>query len=103
MGAFYANRDYVAKVLCINRDKPEMKCKGACQLKKQLEKDNENQSKSNLEKNFKEVIVYFQNTCYPVPIHNEFKWTDRKYHHFFTTYLPEGHSRSVFHPPAAIV
>ncbi len=30
------HKDYIAKNLCENRDKPKMCCKGKCQLKKQL-------------------------------------------------------------------
>ena len=32
------NYDYISKVLCINKDKPEMNCNGKCQLMKELEK-----------------------------------------------------------------
>jgi|LakMenEpi03Aug12_release.lakeMendotaPanAssembly.Ray.scaffolds.fasta_scaffold722501_1 hypothetical protein len=35
---YLLNRDYIAKILCINRDKPEMKCNGKCHLAKQLKK-----------------------------------------------------------------
>ncbi|CAM1358853.1 conserved hypothetical protein [Tenacibaculum litopenaei] len=35
------NYDYIAKVLCINKDKPEMSCNGKCQLMKKLEKQQE--------------------------------------------------------------
>ena len=33
---WWLNRDYVARVLCINRDKPQMHCNGKCHLAKQL-------------------------------------------------------------------
>lgn len=32
------NKDYVAKTLCVNKDKPQMKCCGKCYLHKQLNK-----------------------------------------------------------------
>lgn len=35
---FKINQDYIAKNICINRDKPQMKCNGKCHLKKQLKK-----------------------------------------------------------------
>ncbi len=35
---YLLNKDYIAKVLCVNRDKPEMKCNGKCHLAKQLKK-----------------------------------------------------------------
>lgn len=36
---FYANRDYIARVLCVNKDRPMLHCGGLCQLKKRLDKD----------------------------------------------------------------
>ena len=36
------NKDYIAKNLCINKDKPKSCCKGKCYLKKQLAKTNSN-------------------------------------------------------------
>lgn len=39
---FYANRPYIASVLCENRDKPETGCKGKCYLNKQLNKAQNN-------------------------------------------------------------
>ena len=36
-GVFLLNRDFIANHLCENRDRPELKCNGACFLKKQIE------------------------------------------------------------------
>jgi hypothetical protein len=33
------NKDYIARVLCVNRNKPEMKCEGKCYLCKKLKKE----------------------------------------------------------------
>ncbi len=41
---FKINQDYIAEVLCINKDKPDLKCNGCCQLKKEL-KAQEDRSK----------------------------------------------------------
>lgn len=60
--AYYQiNKQYIARNLCENRNKPQMKCCGKCYLKKQLKKvdGNENTSKdapNKIEKN--EVIAY---------------------------------------------
>jgi hypothetical protein len=43
---FYVNRDYIAKNLCENRDKPMLHCCGRCQLRKRLAKE-DNQDKNN--------------------------------------------------------
>ncbi|OJW78561.1 MAG: hypothetical protein BGO69_00815 [Bacteroidetes bacterium 46-16] len=38
IGWYELNKDYIAKNLCENRDKPQMKCCGKCYLHKQLKK-----------------------------------------------------------------
>lgn len=40
---FKLNQDYIAKVLCINRDKPITTCDGRCYLNRQLRKQQENE------------------------------------------------------------
>ena len=35
---YYAERDYFANVLCINKDKPELQCNGQCILMQKLRK-----------------------------------------------------------------
>lgn len=43
---YIINYDYITKVLCINKEKPELKCSGKCYLKEQLSKiSSENKSK----------------------------------------------------------
>ncbi len=39
---YHANYDYIANVLCENRDKPYLECNGKCYLEKQLKKANHN-------------------------------------------------------------
>jgi hypothetical protein len=40
------NYDYISKILCINKDKPAMNCKGKCQLMIKLQKKQDNDYKS---------------------------------------------------------
>jgi len=42
---FNLNRDYVARVLCENRDKPQMNCNGQCYLAKKLKASQDKQDK----------------------------------------------------------
>ena len=37
---YYSNKEYIASVLCENRDKPALACNGKCYLEKQLKKAN---------------------------------------------------------------
>jgi len=39
---YLINKDYIAKNLCINKDKPKSCCKGKCHMVKQLQKTNKN-------------------------------------------------------------
>ena len=41
------NKDYISKVLCINKEKPKMKCNGKCHLEKQLKKAVEEEKPNN--------------------------------------------------------
>jgi len=41
---YYANKNYIAKNLCKNRDKPMMHCDGKCCLKKKLAAEGKNQA-----------------------------------------------------------
>ena len=38
---YLANYEYVAEVLCVNKDKPKLNCNGKCYLKKQLAQQND--------------------------------------------------------------
>jgi len=41
IGTFYANKDYITKYLCENRDKPSLHCNGNCVLMKKIRKAEE--------------------------------------------------------------
>jgi len=96
------NKDFIAKNLCENRDRPAMHCNGKCQLNKQLKKadpQQEHNTKQLPGKNHKiewsDLMVSRQITisCFaPAGGHRD---TPAGQHMF-------GHTpvRSVFHPPA---
>ena len=39
---YYANYEYIATILCENKDKPYLECNGKCYLQKQLNEVNHN-------------------------------------------------------------
>lgn len=47
---FKLNREYIAKVLCENRKRPELHCDGKCYLAKKLKQQKEKQDKETSEK-----------------------------------------------------
>ena len=95
---YYVHKDYIAKNLCENRDKPMMHCDGKCCLKKKLAKQGKEQAPSPTNNKSEQVVtLFFSNTCYeirPLTILSEAN-------HFFNrndlrTCAFQG---SVFHPP----
>ena len=49
--AYYQlNREYIARVLCQNRDKPQLHCDGACYLAKKLKDQQDRQDKETTER-----------------------------------------------------
>lgn len=44
--SYFANKAYIAAVLCENKDKPQLGCEGKCYLKKQLSKTDAPESNS---------------------------------------------------------
>lgn len=47
---FQLNRDYIARVLCENRDKPQLHCNGQCYLAKRLKEQQDKQDKETSER-----------------------------------------------------
>ena len=47
---FNLNRDYIARVLCENRDRPELHCNGQCYLAKRLKAQQDKQNKETTER-----------------------------------------------------
>ena len=43
--SYHINKTYIAKVLCENKEVPQMQCNGKCQLKKQLSEADTQQEK----------------------------------------------------------
>ena len=64
---YQVRKDFIATVLCINKDKPEMRCQGKCHLRKQLTKaHNQKTDKKSpaLSKNNFEIYHHILSTFY---------------------------------------
>ena len=95
---YYAHKDYIAKTLCENRDKPMMHCDGKCCLKKKLAKQAKEQAPSPRNQKSNQVLnLFYIDTKIgikhftPVSITNTyFSYNDLRTSSFY---------HSVFHPP----
>lgn len=103
MGWFELNKEYIVKTLCINRDKPAMKCCGKCYLQKQLKKvDDSDASKKQSERAGKaEVPVYILPPVIPhqsSPVSVMAAIQHPAGQHLYDSRFPA----AIFHPPARL-
>ncbi|PMB40138.1 hypothetical protein CEN47_03890 [Fischerella thermalis CCMEE 5319] len=97
---FKINQDFIAKVLCINREKPMSTCNGKCYLSEQLKKVEEQEEKQapTNKKERLEVVYYFATSSYVYPLYinsSVSKLNPAWVVEFFTsTYIA-----TIFHPP----
>ncbi|WP_147323409.1 hypothetical protein [Chitinophaga silvatica] len=96
---YWANETYIANNLCENRDKPQLHCNGKCHLKKELEKDTQ-QEKSNSNSKEKFEVMFVEN----VPVFESISFEEHTTK--FAGYqdpifiIPVF---SIFHPPQVVV
>lgn len=90
------NYDYITKVLCINKDKPELNCNGKCQLMMELEQQQDDDYKS-LRISMEEYPIGFVNIL-AIEL-EEKKFTERKALFSFKKNYHYLLNKEVFHPP----
>ncbi len=96
---YYANYDYIASVLCENRDRPYLECNGKCYLEKQLNKltNNQHDHKSNIPQiSFKDYPIS-PVTQYLYEIKGIKEFTVANFAH--VNILPKSFFTTLFKPP----
>lgn len=95
------NKEYIAKVLCVNKSKPKMHCNGKCHLKKELKKaEKKEQSPANPLNEKNEIQLYSQSVSI-VDVFSSVVLNHDKLISEYTFHLSDKHLDSVFHPPQA--
>ena len=95
---YYSNKEYIASVLCENRDKPALACNGKCYLEKRLEK-------SSAQDTHDHSIPKIDLSKYPISTIDYISFEFKKFEEFKTpqffnfTRYPQGYSNSLFRPP----
>ncbi len=66
---FAVNQDFIATVLCINKDKPELQCNGKCHLAKQIKQQEEKENNGNTpaESKTKTEVIFIDNHSIEIP------------------------------------
>jgi hypothetical protein len=96
LAEFYLNRDYIAKNLCENRNKPQLHCNGKCHLKKQLKKEEQQQQSNNRTNTNETNTLLF---CNEVSEYAAADFTLIKNYTFYSKELLSSYQPSLFRPP----
>jgi hypothetical protein len=99
--SYMVNKDFIAKNLCENRDKPMMHCNGKCHLRKQLAEQQKKEDapvqslKEKLELQFfskTTPLIFTEATPEIIPFNSSYLF-----------FIPKTALASVFHPPRTSV
>ena len=93
---YIIHQDYIAEFLCINKDKPELACRGKCHLEKELKKQTEKRNKSIPGINLKEYPIGFVFIATFTP--QIIRFQKKKKNPFIIQYSYM-YVSSIFHPP----
>jgi len=99
---YHANYDYIATVLCENRDKPYLECNGKCYLEKQIKKLNH----TDHEHNSKVPQINFED--YPISTLGQFTYNTKDFkdfvssNYFVIKYSSQNYYNSLLKPPQVI-
>ena len=99
---YFVNYHYISTVLCVNKDKPKLKCCGKCYLKKELAKASEVEKpiQSNKKDNSKHeiVVLFFQD--FKLLIKEKYTSNKKTYNkHYYSNFYQYMNCYSEFHPP----
>ncbi len=105
---YMVNYDYITKVLCENKAKPDLKCNGKCQLMKEMAKvaesetsDNKSNSSDKKTTQTNVEILFFEEIQSLVTNQTRFLTKSKPSDHYSNLYSYKT-SFSIFHPPAVV-
>jgi len=93
---YLVNKEFIAKVLCVNKDVPQKQCNGKCHLKKQLDQDTKQQEGENQKSKSGMEVVYLS------PEKLVFEMTPllvTNHYFFYQQNINEPFPVAIFHPP----
>jgi hypothetical protein len=96
---YIINKEYIAKNLCINKEKPKLHCNGKCQLMKKLVKEENQSSSSNSQIGKIKMDVLFAHEVY-LPSISDLAKEDTKFNSTYFVKQLSGSINAIFHPPA---
>jgi len=96
---FYLNQSYIAKNLCVNREKPMMHCNGKCYLSKKItEQEKKDNSPTSKTERMDVQLFFLPETSL---LKNTFSIILKRQYIIKEENLVSSFSTSIFHPPTA--
>jgi hypothetical protein len=97
---YHINKEYISKVLCVNKSKPKMHCNGKCHLKKELSKAEKKEQSPANPLNEKNEIQLFSEPNSVFDLFNIVSLnSNNKLISGYSFHLSDKHPDSIFHPP----
>lgn len=94
---FKINQDFIAEVLCFNRDKPELHCNGQCQLNDKLNEQQEKEQNSPNQVQEKQIVFFVERL--PVFALCQEQPSQVHYLPYLNGLHPDQTTQDFFHPP----
>src|SRR5215217_498147 len=92
---FEANKKYIAKELCENKNKPQLNCNGKCYLMKKLKQAQDKEQKQEQQSQKSQV----QDAVVNKPlVFKQYAFAEINFHIPFSTGMPQSIKNSIFHP-----
>lgn len=96
--------DYIKNELCVNKDKPEMKCNGKCHLMKEMSKASDTPENGQDKKHFSVELheVFLNDLQETFVAFSPKQIMTEKINSFYNNLYTYREIMSVFHPPASV-
>jgi hypothetical protein len=97
---FLLQRKEITAIYCVNKDKPELECKGKCELSKRLSeaKDKKGDAK---EVSLEELSLSYIPSPLPIQVESKLIFIPEKLQIKFSFWVPSWESLDFFHPPTS--
>lgn len=96
---FYMNQAYIAKNLCVNRNKPQLHCNGKCHLVKKMNEEERKDQQSPDRKMDNSNEVFYAGTDAQGTLTPFFTSITHAWLHPHSIGIPTGQPSAVFRPP----
>lgn len=97
---FLLQRKEITAIYCINKDKPELKCEGKCELSKRLSEAKDKKGEAE-EVTLEELSLSYIAAQLPIEISGKPTPAPKQLDTFYRFWIPSTESEDFFHPPTS--